>query len=321
MSAPYEMHADLLADRRHLRRRLSFWRIAAFLALALAIGIAGFRMAGGSAAFQGEHIARVTITGLITGDRSTLALLDQVGKSNARAVLLSIDSPGGTVTGSERLYEEIRRLAAKKPVAAVIGNMGASGAYVAALGAERVFSSQNSLVGSIGVLVQLPNVSRLLDTLGVKVETVRSSPLKAAPNGMEPTTPEAREALAAIVRDSYDWFKSLVRERRKLNDAELASVTDGRVFTGRRSLEMKLVDELGGERAAIAWFEKEKKLPANLRVRDWRKPSGFAGVNLSSLAALAGFSTLARVLDQGQMAAQAHMLDGLVAVWHGSFVE
>ncbi|MBM3608845.1 MAG: signal peptide peptidase SppA [Alphaproteobacteria bacterium] len=317
MSASYDSTADHLIDRRRLRRKVSFWRVLAFIALALAIGIGGFRLAGGTQALQGPHIARVTLSGLITGDRATLNLIEAAGRSNASAIILSIDSPGGTVTGSERLYEEIRRLSARKPVAAVINNMGASGAYVAALGAERIFSHQNSLVGSIGVLIQMPNVAKLLDTVGVRVEAIRSSPLKAAPNGMEPTSEEARAAINAIVVDSYDWFKSLVRERRKLDDEALAKVTDGRVFTGRQSVALRLVDELGGERAAIAWLEKEKKIPANLRIRDLRRPSGLSALSMASLAKMAGFDGLSRALGAGQQAAQAHLLDGLVAVWHG----
>ena len=106
--------------------------------------------------------------------------------------------------------------------------MAASGAYIAALGADRIFVRGNSIVGSIGVLVEYPNVSGLMDKVGVKLESIKSSPLKAAPNGFEPTSDEARAAMAALVADSFDWFKALVKERRHLSDDELAaSTTDG----------------------------------------------------------------------------------------------
>lgn len=317
MATPYDLPADHLLDRRRLRRKLSFWRVMAIVALIVAVAVAGFRLAGG-AALQSDHVARVTLSGLITGDRQTLNLLDRVGRApGVKAVILSINSPGGTVTGSEQVYEEIRRLSAKKPVVAVVGNLGASGAYVAALGAERIFSSQNSLIGSIGVLMQIPNVAKLLDNIGVKVEAIKSSPLKAAPNGMEPTSEEARAAIGEIVKDSYDWFKTLVRERRNLNEAELTRVTDGRVFTGRQSLQLKLVDELGGERAAVAWLEKEKKIGANTNIRDWRVPTGFGASRLTSLASFLGLESIARLLSGGERMAGAHTLEGLVAVWHG----
>src|SRR6201999_3949040 len=102
-----------------------------------------------------------------------------------------------------------------------------SGAYITAIGADRIFVHQNSLVGSIGVLAEYPNVSGLMDKLGVKFETIKSSPLKAAPNGLEPTSEAARAAIAAIIDDSFAWFKGLVRERRSMSDDELARVDDG----------------------------------------------------------------------------------------------
>ena len=151
-------------------------------------------------------------------------MLDDLAKSEAQAVLLSIESPGGTTTGAERLYEGIRRVAEKKPTVAVVRGMAASGAYIAALAADRVTAQGNSLVGSIGVIMQFPNVGRLLDTVGVKLEEVKSSPLKASPNGVDPTSQQARAALEALVGDSYQWFRDLVRQRRKMNEAELAEI-------------------------------------------------------------------------------------------------
>ncbi len=200
---------------------------------------------------------------------------------------MSIESPGGTTTGAEKVYDELRRLSEKKPVVAVINSTGASGAYIAALGADRIIAHGNSLVGSIGVLFQYPNLSRALNTLGVKMEEIKSSPLKASPNPFEDTTPEARAALASLVTDSYDWFRGLVRERRKLTEAELKVVADGRVFTGRQALGVKLVDQLGSEREAIAWLETEKNVGKDLPVRDWRRQSTSGRWGVFSLAGLA----------------------------------
>ena len=317
---PDDIPADYLVDRRRLRRKLSFWRISAFLALAIALVVAGFRIAApGGVSPLSAHIARVTISGLITGDRDTLRLLRDVGQSRAAAVILTIESPGGTTTGSEREYDAIRRLAAKKPVVAVVDDMAASGAYITALGADYIVARGNSLVGSIGVLFQYPNFSKLLDTVGVQVEEVKSSPLKAAPNGFEPTSPEARAVLASLVADSYAWFKGLVKERRHMSDAELAAVSDGRVFTGRQGLPLKLVDALGGEREAIAWLENEKGVAKNLPIRDWKKNRRFDGLGLlglsSDIAAFLGFNSLADLLRQGDQARQARLLDGLVSIW------
>ena len=321
--ASTDAQADYLVDRRKLRRRVSFWRIIAFLAAIIAIVAIGLKLNGGaSLRLGGPHIARVTIKGLIVGDEETLKQIRAAGEAaTATAVIFAIDSPGGTTTGSDRIYQEIRLVAAKKPAVAVVGTVAASGAYIAALGTDQIVANGNSLVGSIGVLFQYPNVSKLLDTVGVKLEEVKSSPLKASPNGFEPTTPEARAALAALVTDSYVWFKDLVKDRRHLTDAELAIVSDGRVFTARMGLPLKLVDRLGGEREAIAWLESEKSIAKGLPVQDYKaEPSlgrfGFLGAS-ADIADWSGLPDIARMLRRSQGTADARMLDGLVVIWHG----
>jgi protease-4 len=230
-----------------------------------------------------------------------------------------IESPGGTTTGAERLYGELRRVAEKKPVVAVVGTMAASGGYIAAMSADRIMARGNSLVGSIGVLFQYPNFASLLDKVGVKMEAVKSSPLKAAPSGYEPTSPEARAALNALVVDSYDWFKDMVKERRGMTDAELAAVTDGRVFTGRQGLPLKLVDAIGGEREAIEWLEKEKGVARKLPVRDWKKGRSIERLGLlgasGEIARFLGLNGLADALQRGATAQEAQLLDGLLAIW------
>ena len=316
-----EAEADYFVDRRKLRRSLSFWRMLAFLAIGLAIVAVGLKMSGGLGGSIGnEHIARVAIKGLIVGDEETLSLIREAGESkSATAILLAIDSPGGTTTGSDLVYQEIRRAAAKKPVVAVVGTLAASGAYIAALGSDRIVANGNSLVGSIGVLFQVPNVSKLLDTVGVKMEEIKSSPLKAAPNGYEPTSEAARAALAALVADSFTWFKGLVQDRRHMNEAELAAVADGRVFTGRMGYPLKLVDQLGGEKEAVAWLEAEKGIKTGLPVSTHKPERGFANLGLFSssanLAEFAGLSHLANVLRRGQAESDAAALDGLVSIW------
>ncbi|PNG27276.1 signal peptide peptidase SppA [Methylocella silvestris] len=318
MAAPH--FSDYLVERRLLRRRLSFWRILAFGAAALGVLAIGLRLAATDDAVGfAPHIARLSITGVITGDRDTLKLISRIEESDAAAVLVSIDSPGGTTAGAERLYDQLRRLSAKKPTVAVVGSLAASGGYIAALGADQIVALGNSLVGSIGVLVEYPNVTKLLDTIGVQVEAVKSSPLKAAPNGFEPTSPAARAALAALVDDSFVWFKDLVRERRNLTAPQLAAVDDGRVFTGRQGLSLHLVDRLGGEREAIAWLEQEKAVPKGLKIRDWKQQGSFGRIGLFSFAARVAsifhFDELSRLLERSSQFVETRMLDGLVSIW------
>jgi len=318
------LFADYLAERRVLLRKLSYWRIAAFSALIIGVVVAGLRLFGPDASLGfTPHIARLAIEGIITGDRETLKLIQKIEDSKgAEAVLITIDSPGGTTSGAERLYDAIRRLSAKKPTVAVVGSMAASGGYIAALGADRIVALGNAIVGSVGVLVQYPNFTKLLDTVGVKVEDVKSSPLKASPNGFEPTTPEARAALAALVSDSFTWFKSLVKERRMMTDAQLDVVADGRVFTGRQGVDLHLVDTLGGEREAIAWLQQEKNIPKDLPVRDWKQERTLERLGILSFSARAaevlGLGSLSLALDRAANVAQEHMLDGLLSIWQVS---
>jgi len=324
MAGP-EQTSDYLLDRRNLRRKVTFWRVAAFAFLIVAAGALVWRFTGGSGPSTLQaHIARISIDGIITGDRETLKLIDDVAKSHAAGVILSIESPGGTTTGAERLYEHIRKLSEKKPVVALVGGMAASGGYIAAMGADRIMAQGNSLVGSIGVLFQFPNVSKLLDTVGVKMEEVKSSPLKASPNGYEPTSPEARAALVALVKDSFDWFKTLVSERRNITGEALDQVADGRVFTGRQALPLKLVDALGSERDAIAWLEEEKHVGKNLPVRDWKKRQpldrfGILGMAAEG-AAFVGLEGPALSLRKLQASREEWFLDGLLSIWHAGSV-
>lgn len=322
--------SDHMIDRRKLRRKLGFWRLAAIGAGAVA-ALAVFMAASGveSTSKTTPHIARIAIEGVITGDKETIDVIKNIGESQASAVLVTIDSPGGTTAGAEKLYDELRRLAEKKPTVAVVGTLAASGGYIAALAADQIVARGNSLVGSIGVLFQFPNFQKLLETVGVKVEEVKSSPLKASPNGFEPTSEAARAAFADLVGDSYAWFKDLVKQRRKLDEAELAKVADGRVFTGRQAGPLKLVDLLGGEREAIEWLETNKGVAKKLPLRDWKKKSGLERLGLvegaAGLADALGYPALAsRLLQAVQTAASGAehaSLDGLVAIWHGSSKE
>ena len=312
--------AELLIDRRRLRRRLSLWRVLGIGGLIVAVGALGYRVrTGPDGAFAVRpQIARISVSGFIAGSESTAKLMKRVGESDAvKGVIVSINSPGGTTTGSEEIFRNLRALAAKKPLVAFVDGTAASGAYITAIAADHIVARETSLVGSIGVLFQYPDLSGLLDKVGVKVESVKSSPLKAEPSGFTPTTPEARAALAAVVGDTYAWFKGLVAERRGMDPSQLAVVSDGRVFSGRQSVPLKLVDELGGERQAVAWLEKDRGVPKDLPIKDW-KPSKESDFSLWSAAGigadLLGFDGLAgRLRAVGTQAETTG--GGLLVLW------
>src|SRR5947209_7957020 len=218
------LDSDFIVDRRRMRRKLTFWRVAAVAVAIAAIAIVGvLATPGGRQTLNvSGSIARVTIEGLIRSDSERTEALARLEKSSAAAVIVHVNSPGGTTAGSEQLYDALVRLKAKKPLVVVVDGLAASGGYITAIAADHIVAQQTSLVGSIGVLFQYPNFTDLMKTVGVKVEEVKSSPLKAAPNGFEPTSPEARAALDALVKDSYAWFRRIVKDRRGLADARCA---------------------------------------------------------------------------------------------------
>ena len=322
------LDSDTIVDRRRMRRKLTFWRTLTVLVAIGAIAFVAMRFAGPAAtglAESGNFIARVKVQGLIRNDDDRTESLDRLVRSNAKAVIVRIDSPGGTAAGSEQLHESLRRIAASKPVVVVVDGLAASGGYIAAIAGDQIFAQDTSLVGSIGVLFQYPEMHEMLGKIGVKMETVRSAPLKAAPNGFEPTSPEARAAIEAIVQDSFEWFKTLVRTRRSLDDAQLASASDGRVFTGRQAMALKLVDRLGNERSALEWLEKEKGIDAKTRVRDWKLKSRFSDLSFIHLAGVSvleavGLGALARRIEASAVMQTIERLnlDGLLALWQPS---
>lgn len=315
------LDADALYDRRSLRRKLTFWRVLAFCAAAVLIIGLGLAFGGRNLLrTQTPHVARFVVSGLITGDQQSIDAIRRIKDAKtASAAIISINSPGGTTTGSERLYLELRELAKAKPTVAVVTGMAASGGYIAAMGTERIFVPETGIVGSIGVIMQYPDFTRALEKVGVKVEAVRSTPLKAQPSGLEPTPPEAREALNATVQDTYAWFKDLVRQRRALSEAELNKVSDGRVFTGRQGLPLKLLDEIGSEREAQRWLETSHKLAKDLRIVEYRRQSTTSRFGLfTALAGIAsglGFEDAAAAIGGLRQSAEAQSLDGLVSVW------
>ena len=317
------LDADAIVDRRRIRRKLTFWRVSA-LAIAL-IGVVGAALLfvpGSRITSPGAYIARIKVQGLIRGNQDRVEALGRLGRSAARAVIVHIDSPGGTTAGSEQLFNALRELQSKKPMVVVVDGLAASGAYIAALSAEHIVAQETSLVGSIGVLFQYPNFTDVLKTIGIKVEEVKSSPLKAAPNGFEPTSPEARAAIESIVLNSYSWFKGLVKDRRKMDNSLLTQVADGRVFTGRQAINLKLVDDLGNEKTALIWLEKEKKVPADTPVRDYSLQPRFSELSFLHLAAWTfeaiGLNAIAHRIEEwgGVQAIERLNLDGLLALWH-----
>ncbi len=309
MSDPIIDPSHAIPAASQLRRSRFRWRMVAFVALVIAIlaGTARFATENG---ISGDTIARIEIDGTIASDPKRLEVFDTIAESaDVKAVVIAINSPGGTTAGGEELYEAISKLRASKPVVAYVKELGASAAYMAAIAADRIFVRRLSIVGSIGVLFQTTDASKLMHTIGVDLDKVASGPLKAEPDIDEPMTPEVRASLQALVDDSFSWFVDVVAERRGMTRAEVLPLADGRILTGRQGIADRLVDEVGGEAEAIAWLEANKSIKPDLPVVTWYPEAQPAYAQWGKW--LGGQARAAL----GLPAEGPVMLDGLVSLW------
>lgn len=312
--------ADNWLDRRILRRNISFWRVAAVL-LALLAGLFGFAYANGGfgSKMSDPHIAKIRIEGTISEDERLMALLKEAGEEDTvEGVILSIDSPGGTTAGGEAIYEAVRVLAQKKPVVAQVGTLAASAGYMIATATDHIVARKTSIVGSIGVLFQYPDISELLTKAGVKVEAIKSSPLKAEPNFFTPASEEAKSMIRRMILDSYDWFVGIVDERRPLDRTQTLALADGSVFTGRQALQNKLIDSIGGEEKAIEWLN-GKGIDKDLKVIEWKPETETTPWWLSARMSDGLFKFFGLQDDAsgliGPFLRDRLLVDGLVSVW------
>jgi protease-4 len=314
---------DTVLDRRRLARQLTRWRV---LAIAAAVVAAIVLLARNSDVLglsaQRQQIARITISGIITDDRAQTQMLRRLANAkHVAAVIVDINSPGGTTTGGEALFEGLRRIAEKKPVVAQFGTVAASAAYIAGLGTDHIVARGNTITGSVGVIVQWPEFSELLAKIGIKMNEIKSGPLKATPSPYQPLDERARKITEDMIADSQRWFLSLVETRRGIDPASVAGLVEGRVFSGRDAFRLKLVDELGGEAEAVRWLEQKRNIKTGLRIVDWKPkrdndlPFGFSGASFGDWLTGGLLGALTERLRDGTVAGTL-ALDGMVSVWH-----
>ncbi|HVC62821.1 MAG TPA: signal peptide peptidase SppA [Acetobacteraceae bacterium] len=303
------LESDLILDRRRLQRRLMFWRSFAILAVLAAVLVA---LRGSGLGFERAHVARLQVSGIITEDHQLNRDVDRLaGDDSVKALIVRIDSPGGSVAGGESLHDAIAHVAAKKPVVVVMGGLAASAGYMIAVPATRIFAHEATLTGSIGVLLEAPEVSGLLAKLGVDAQTIVSGPLKDQPSFTHPLSPQGHEVLQTLVMDMYDQFVGMVAAGRHMDPDKVRQLADGRAYTGRQALKLGLIDAIGGEHDAREWLASAKGVPADLPVEDVTT-RGFAERTLSGTLGPLFVGLWKTVISQGVM------LDGAWAVWHRS---
>jgi protease-4 len=296
--------ADSLIDRIYLKSQLKKWRFLALVFAVLAIfALVKHRV---PVVIEEDYIARLTISGIIGDDQKTYDLISNIADDKkAKAVIVWLDTPGGSAVGGEEVYLHLRDLSAKKPVVAVMRSVSASAGYMAALGADYIFAREGTITGSIGVLIETAEVTELAKKLGILPIAIKSSPLKASPSPFEKSTPEAEKVLHEMIMDFYNHFVDITAERRKLPRSQVLILADGRVYSGKRAVENKLVDAIGGEKDAIDWLVKNRSISPKLLVSDVEFESEGSFIEKILKDSIGNFWQKSIV-----------GLDGLSAIWH-----
>ena len=306
-------HSDLLIDRKRLKTQLSNWRAFALFAV---FGVAVIYFSGvmhhGKAGIAGDYIAQINIADVMVDDAKRDAIMEDIrDDKRAKALIVQFDSPGGTTVGGEVIYLQLKEIAKKKPVVGVMHTLCASACYMASLGTDHVIARSGTLTGSIGVLLQSIEISRLADKLGITPITIKSGAMKDVPSLGEPFTDEQRRVVSEVVTDAYNHFVGLIVHRRDMDEATVRKLADGRVYTGRQALELKLIDGLGGTAEAIDWLAKTHKINPKFDIREI-EPEPEVASFWDGLEQSTGIKIFSR---------SAVGLDGLVSIWHPSLVQ
>lgn len=215
-----------------------------------------------------ESIAFIPITGTIlneemasiesgtTSEMTIKMLHDAQENPNIKAVVLRIDSPGGTVIDSEKIAQKINEVKKKKKVYALMESMAASGGYYIASQADKVFAYEETLTGSIGVIMQIPNAKELMDKVGVKMYSITSGNMKTMGSPFETFTPETQAVFQNLVNESYEGFVNRVASGRNMDKEVVKKLADGRIYSGRQALKNGLID---GDKGIDSLKEELKK--------------------------------------------------------------
>ena len=259
------LDADLIIERRRLKRQLNLWRVIGLVAVlaAIVVGAGRLNLTGDG------HIARIAINGIIVDDLARDEVLRKIAENDrAKALIVNINSPGGSYVGGEALYEALRFVGRKKPVVALMGTTATSAGYLTALASDQIFARSSSLTGSIGVILQSVDVTNMLDNIGVKPIVIKSAPLKAQPNPFEKFSKAARKVTESVVADFYNMFIDVVAERRNLPREKVKKLADGRVFSGRQAYALGLIDAIGAETEARKWLFDSHEIADSLPIED-----------------------------------------------------
>lgn len=255
---------DNLIATLKLNSKLCRWRNIAMLLAFLVFLLACGRFLGSKIDLSGsyskgkDYIAKVEIEGPILKNEFRSSVLKKLLEDpNVKAVLLIINSPGGEIVSSEVLFKELRDIAIKKPAVTLMESVAASGGYMISLASDHIIAHNGTITGSIGVIMESPEITELTSKLGVKFNTYKSSPLKGSPSPFEKSTPSVDKVIKDSILDSHNFFVDLVKSRRgkKLDKSSFNIAFDGRIFTGRQAFRIGLVDQVGFADDAMKYLQ------------------------------------------------------------------
>ena len=252
-------------------KKMRLWRFLAFTIALIAIILLALAFTTKSSIklLNNPYIARVNIEGVIMDEADyAKKISDLKDDSNVKAVIIGVNSPGGTTIDSEILYKALRNVASKKPVVTQMTSVAASGGYIVSMAGDYIFANGNTITGSIGVIMQVPEFSGLMKNLGIGINEIRTSPLKAEPTYYRPIGEKAKENMQDMIYDAQKWFLHLVSTRRIMNESHFDKATNGGVYSGRQALKLGLVDALGDEKDVMKWLSKNHKIAKDLEIID-----------------------------------------------------
>jgi protease-4 len=265
---------EYLIERQFYKDRINKWRFLSFVIIAILIITLGIKIPliknVSTSNISDQYIASVNLEGVIMEDlKRDKKLEDICDIDDIKAVIVNVNSPGGSVVGSERIFNIFRKISQKKPIVVVMGTLAASGGYLVSLGADYIFTHNGTITGSIGVIFQTQEVTELAEKLGIKLHTFKSGEFKATPNIFEKLTDKVKDVTMINIYDSYEYFIELVSKRRNLPMEEVRKLADGRVYSGRQAVKLKLVDAIGNNDDALKWLQTNKKIDKSLKIGEY----------------------------------------------------
>jgi len=279
------------SESKGYRRRLFFWRTISLITVVIIVYLSFENQEKSS---SNGYIANYNISGLLISADDIIEDLEELKSNNeVNSIIISVDSPGGTTVSAEEIYLKLKEVSLVKPTAIVMRNIATSGAYLLSLGGDVIFSRENTITGSIGVLLQWARVDEALSKLGIEVNEVKSGKLKAEPDFFGEIDEDAQKVTKEIIDETFEWFIRIVKVERNLNPSEINTISDGRIFTGRQAIELNLVDEIGDKNDAKIWLVKNKEIDSNSVIIDYgksKKPS-FIELSLANIMDYFNIST------------------------------